>query len=243
MNEGQIIPENGKPKKQKNGKPQKPGKIETIPFLHLKKKEEHGWDYSKKLTGIYLDCLDGAARDGITFVHKNVLMTGAGAGSIGAEVLKGLISGGANVIVTTSRFSREVNEYYQSMYTRYGAKGSRLILVPFNQGSKQDVEALVQYVYDEKKGLGWDLDFILPFAAISEKGREIDLLDSKSELAPRIMLTNVLRRLGAVKTQKQERGFETRSAKVILPYPSNHRTWGNDGMDDEAKSARETLFT
>ena len=247
MNEGQIIPsESGKcngRKPSKGGRSPKSGKVETIPFLHLKRKNDRGWEYSKKLTGTYLDCLEKAARDGITFVHKNVLMTGAGAGSIGAEVLKGLISGGANVVVTTSRFSREVNEYYQSMYTRYGAKGSRLILVPFNQGSKQDVDALVQYVYDEKKGLGWDLDFILPFAAISENGREIDGLDSKSELAHRIMLTNVMRLLGAVKTQKQERGFETRPAQVILPLSPNHGTFGNDGMYAESKIGLETLFT
>ena len=61
-------------------------------------------------------------------------MTGAGAGSIGAEVLQGLISGGARVDVTTSRFSREVTEYYQGMYTKFGSRGSQLIVVPFNQG-------------------------------------------------------------------------------------------------------------
>jgi fatty acid synthase subunit alpha len=61
-------------------------------------------------------------------------MTGAGAGSIGAEVLQGLLSGGARVVVTTSRFSREVTEYYQTMYTKFGARGSQLIVVPFNQG-------------------------------------------------------------------------------------------------------------
>lgn len=61
-------------------------------------------------------------------------MTGAGAGSIGAEVLQGLITGGAKVVVTTSRFSKEVTEYYQSMYARYGGKGSQLVVVPFNQG-------------------------------------------------------------------------------------------------------------
>ena len=61
-------------------------------------------------------------------------MTGAGAGSIGAEVLQGLITGGAKVLVTTSRFSKEVTEYYQSMYARYGGKGSQLVVVPFNQG-------------------------------------------------------------------------------------------------------------
>jgi fatty acid synthase subunit alpha len=37
------------------------------------------------------------------------------------------------------------------------------LTVSFNQGSKQDVEALVDYIYAT---LGMDLDYILPFAAI-----------------------------------------------------------------------------
>lgn len=248
MNESQIMTqENGHAKRPgRNGKSHgspRPGKVETIPFLHLKKKDEHGgWEYSKKLTGIYLDGLLSAARSGLTFQGKNALMTGAGAGSIGAEVLQGLISGGAKVIVTTSRYSREVTEYYQGMYARYGARGSQLVVVPFNQGSKQDVEALVEYIYDTKKGLGWDLDYIVPFAAIPENGREIDNIDSKSELAHRIMLTNLLRLLGCIKSQKQQRGFETRPAQVILPLSPNHGTFGNDGLYSESKLALETLF-
>ncbi|TQB74965.1 3-oxoacyl-[acyl-carrier-protein] synthase [Monascus purpureus] len=248
MNENQIMPqENGHAKRpgrnglKRNGSPYT-GKVETIPFLHLKKKGEHNWEYNKKLTGIYLDVLESAAQAGLTFHGKNVLMTGAGAGSIGAEVLQGLISGGAKVVVTTSRFSREVTEYYQAMYTRYGSRGSQLVVVPFNQGSKQDVEALVKYIYDPKKGLGWDLDSVIPFAAIPENGREIDSIDSKSELAHRIMLTNVLRLLGCIKAQKQERGFETRPAQVILPLSPNHGTFGNDGLYSESKLALETLF-
>ncbi|KAF3360052.1 hypothetical protein VDGD_00632 [Verticillium dahliae] len=245
MSESQIIPkENGKPngvKKVRTNGPGK-GKVETIPFLHLKRKTLHGWDYSKKLTASYLTCLEEAARDGVTYAGKYVLMTGAGAGSIGADVLQGLISGGAKVVVTTSRFSREVTEYYQSMYARYGSKGSQLVVVPFNQGSKQDVEELVQYIYDTKTGLGWDLDFIIPFAAIPENGRQIDNIDSKSELAHRIMLTNLLRLLGCVKIQKAERGFETRPAQVVLPMSPNHGTFGNDGLYSESKLALETLF-
>ena len=252
MNEGQIMPSengngvNGYSKRGRNGRingPMKQGKVETIPFLHLKRKDEHGWEYSKKLTGVYLEGLEQAAKSGLSFQGKNALMTGAGAGSIGAEVLQGLISGGAKVVVTTSRFSREVNEYYQAMYSRYGARGSQLIVVPFNQGSKQDVEALAEYIYDTKKGLGWDLDYVVPFAAISENGREIDGLDSKSELAHRIMLTNLLRLLGCVKTHKQVNGYETRPAQVILPLSPNHGTFGNDGMYAESKIALETLFT
>src|SRR5690606_15320133 len=144
-----ILPkENGAPGKKPGLKGTSPskGKVETIPFLHLKRKSLHGWDYSKKLTNLYLNCIEKAARDGMTFEGKYALMTGAGAGSIGAEVLTGLISGGAKVVVTTSRYSREVTEYYQALYTKYGSRGSQLVVVPFNQGSKQDVEALVDYV-------------------------------------------------------------------------------------------------
>ena len=252
MNESQIMPqENGDVKKPaRNGSitratmngTVKTGKTETIPFLHLKKKEQHGWDYSKKLTGVYLDGLESAAKNGITFQGKMALMTGAGAGSIGAEVLQGLISGGAKVVVTTSRYSREVTDYYQSMYARFGGRGSQLVVVPFNQGSKQDVDALIDYIYDTKKGLGWDLDFIVPFAAIPENGREIDSIDSKSELAHRIMLTNVVRLLGAVKARKLESGFNTRPAQAILPLSPNHGTFGNDGLYSESKLALETLF-
>ncbi|KFL63076.1 fatty acid synthase subunit alpha [Trichophyton rubrum CBS 118892] len=248
MNERQIMPrQNGHTKKgtPANGShspPANSGKIETIPFLHLKRKTTHGWEYSKKLTGIYLDGLESAARSGLTFSGKNILMTGAGAGSIGAAVLQGMISGGAKVVVTTSRFSREVTEYYQTMYTRYGARGSQLVVVPFNQGSKQDVEALIQYIYDPKNGLGWDLDHIVPFAAISENGREIDSIDSKSELAHRLMLTNILRMIGAVKSQKHDRGFATRPAQVVLPMSPNHGTFGNDGLYSESKLGLETLF-
>ncbi|ORY84509.1 hypothetical protein BCR37DRAFT_408198 [Protomyces lactucae-debilis] len=215
---------------------------ETIPFLHLKKKEEHGWEYSSQLTEVYLDGLEHAARDGVTFEHKNVLMTGCGAGSIGAEVMQGLLAGGARVVVTTSRYSRSVTEFYQQTFARYGSKGSTLIVVPFNQGSKQDVDALVDYIYDEKKGLGWDLDFIIPFAAIPENGREIDTIDSRSELAHRIMLTNLVRLLGAVKAQKAAKGIDTRPAQCMLPLSPNHGSFGNDGLYSESKLGLETLF-
>lgn len=249
MNESQILPkESGKAGLVKKAGLKatthtSKGKTESMPFLHLKSYDElSGWSYDKKLSNVYLDCLEEAAKAGISYEGKYVLMTGAGAGSIGAEVLQGLISGGAKVIVTTSRFSREVTEYYQAMYAKYGARGSQLVVVPFNQGSKQDVEALIDYIYDQKKGLGWDLDYIIPFAAIPEQGRQIDGIDSKSELAHRIMLTNLLRLLGCVKVQKAERGFETRPAQVVLPLSPNHGTFGSDGLYSESKLGLETLF-
>lgn len=218
---------------------------QTIPFLHIKKKTKlGGWVYDKQRSSDFLDGLQKGAVNGISYKDKYALVTGAGAGSIGAEVLKGLISGGAKVIVTTSRFSKKVTEYYQSLYSRYGASGSTLIVVPFNQGSKQDVTALTTFIYDDVKkgGLGWDLDYVIPFAAIPEMGIEMDGIDSKSELAHRIMLTNLLRLLGEISQNKRARNIQTRPAQVVLPLSPNHGTFGSDGLYSESKLALETLF-
>ncbi|KAF8206176.1 fatty acid synthase [Mycena galopus ATCC 62051] len=170
-----------------------------------KRKVGANWEYSSNLTGI--------ATSGTTFKDKNALLTGVGKGSIGVEIVKGLLSGGAHVVITTSRYSRSTVEYYQSIFQTFGSGGSALTVVPFNQGSKQDVEALVDYIY---ANLGLDLDYIIPFAGVPENGREIDGLDDKSELAHRIMLVNLLRILGAVKTKKASRHFVTRPTQISL---------------------------
>ena len=80
----------------------------------------------------------------------------------------------------------------------------RLPLYP--PSSTKDAEALVDYICAT---LGLELDCILPFAAISGDGREIDGLDDKSELPHRIMLTNLICVLGAVKSNKASRNSIT----------------------------------
>ncbi|KAK7696057.1 hypothetical protein QCA50_000698 [Cerrena zonata] len=130
-------------------------------------------------------------------------------------------------------------EYYQGIFQRFGSKGSALTVVPFNQGSKQDVEAVVDYIYSI---LGLDLDYIIPFAGVPEIGCEIDSLGNKLELAHRIMLVNLLRLLGAVKVKKASRHFITRPTQVILPLSPNHGLFGNDGLYSESKISLETLF-
>ena len=126
------------------------------------------------MTGIYPDILHEITTSGTTSKDKNALLTGVGKGSIGVEILKGLLSGGAHVIITTSRYNRTTVAYYQFIYQTVGSQGSALTIVPFNQGSKQDVEALVDYIYTT---LGMDLDYILLFATITENSHEIDGLD------------------------------------------------------------------
>jgi fatty acid synthase subunit alpha len=217
------------------------GESPVIAPITIATRGHSSWHISQPLTTLYRDAVQSSWSEGVTFVNKYVLMTGVGMGSINAEVLKGLLSGGAKVVVTTSSYSSSTTRFYQNLYVEYGAKGSELIVAPFNQGSQQDIDGLVEHIFSDA-GLGWDLDHVIPFAAISESGREIDSIDSRSELAHRIMLTNTLRLLGAIKKQKQARGYRTRPTQVILPLSPNHGTFGNDGLYGESKLALETLF-
>lgn len=121
---------------------------ETVPFLHLKKKSSSGaWKYDRHSSALFLDGLEKAAVNGVTYKDKYVLLTGAGNGSIGGEILRGLLQGGAKVIATTIGINKANMEYFQSVYAKFGAKGSTLVVVPFNQGSKQDVEASFNQLY------------------------------------------------------------------------------------------------
>jgi fatty acid synthase subunit alpha len=81
----------------------------------------------------YFKGMNTLATDGLTFSGKVCLVTGAGKDSIGLELVKGLIGGGARVIVTTSRFGRAAADMYRDVYQRLGGKHSELILYPFNQ--------------------------------------------------------------------------------------------------------------
>ncbi|KAF4333513.1 fatty acid synthase subunit alpha reductase [Fusarium beomiforme] len=192
-------------------------------------------DFSKTLAQDLKQC----RQSGLSFSGKNVLVTGAGKNSIGNHILHHLLSGGARVTVTTSSFSEETTTMFQSIYARHGSKGSVLRLVPFNQGSHGDVQNLIKYMYTDTT---WDLDFIVPFAAISENGRGIEDIDSKSEIAHRAMLTNLVRLLGAVASQKRQRDILTRPATVVLPLSPNHGLMGNDGLYSESKISLEALL-
>ena len=76
--------------------------MDKVPLLHLKRCVSMTWEYSSNLTSVYLDILTEIMTSGMIFKDKNALLTGFGKGSIGIEVLKGLLSGGAHVVVTTS---------------------------------------------------------------------------------------------------------------------------------------------
>ncbi|KAI9178750.1 fatty acid synthase alpha subunit Lsd1 [Blastocladiella emersonii ATCC 22665] len=207
--------------------------------LHIKSRKACDWSADDDKTATLFRIMHEVAEEGLSLAGKTMLITGCGRDSIGASVLKGALSAGAKVVVTTSSFSQAATQHYRTIFEQHGSRGSALVIVPFNAGSHTDTQKLVQYIYGE---LGWDLDFIVPFAAISENGREITDIDSKSELAHRLMLTNVLRMLGLVVAEKRARETTTRPAHVLLPLSPNHGTFGGDGLYGESKIALETLL-
>ncbi|MCO5566160.1 hypothetical protein L7F22_019836 [Adiantum nelumboides] len=206
---------------------------------HLQIKRRVGTDFvvSQKLTKVYLTILEDIAKNGVTFKGQNVLITGAGRGSIALEVARGLLAGGARVIITTSSYSRKQVSFYQSLYQSVGAKSSQLTIVPWNAASKRDTEALVNYIYED---LALDLDSIVPFAAIPDAG-SFDTISDKSEVAHRAMLTNLVRLLGYIKSAKESRGFRTRPTVCINPLSPNRGQMGGGGLYSESKVALETL--
>lgn len=96
--------------------------------------------------------------------------------------------------------------------------------------------SFVNYIYSDS-GIKWDLNYVLlPFAAISENGNEIDGIDPKSESAHHLMLTNVLRLLGSIKKAKAvQRIQHSRPSQVISPLSLNHSMFGSDGLANKHK--------
>ncbi|KAJ2815533.1 fatty acid synthase alpha subunit Lsd1, partial [Coemansia sp. 'formosensis'] len=216
------------------------------PFIHLKKQSVGGaWSYCADLSTTYYEGLGEICGSGLSFAGKTVLVTGCGRGSIGADIVLGLLSGGAKVIATTSSYSRKTTLFFEDMYRMHGARGSELIVVPYNQGSTGDIKQLVDYIYRDSgaaKGLGWDLDYVIPFATVSDIGSLATNLGSHSEFVQRVLLTNVMRLMGTIKDSKERLGYNTRSSLVVLPLSPNHGTFGGDGLYGECKIGLETVF-
>ncbi|CAI5741155.1 unnamed protein product [Peronospora destructor] len=214
----------------------------VLPHVHIRKPSDVDPTirlYDVESTCMLLSCMREMASTGISFVGKAALLTGCGKNSIGAEIVKALLEGGATVFVTTSSFGMKTTNLFREIYEQHGSRGSRLIILPFNQASKMDVQNLVAHIYNVHK---LDLDFVIPFAALSEVGRTITDIDSRSELAHRIMLTNTMRLLGKVVTAKKARDITTRPALVILPMSPNHGNFGGDGLYAESKLGVESLM-
>ena len=211
------------------------------PHASLQTQHKGHWDTNVDMTAKLFDVIGKALSDGMSFSRKTVLVTGAGQGSIGIEIVRNLLMGGATVIVTTSRSIVEAQRIFRDVYAEDGARGSELLVLPFNQASATDCRQLVDYIHDSS-GLNRNLDIVIPFAAMSEPGIEIDGIESKSELAHRMMLVNVLRLLGCIIKKKRRNSIHCHLTQVLLPLSPNHGTFGGDGLYSESKLGLESLL-
>ncbi|XP_049851436.1 uncharacterized protein LOC126326034 [Schistocerca gregaria] len=213
-----------------------------LPYLFIR--TPHSYEpnrrvYSPAMTRAYYSVLRSMAGGGLSLANKVALVVGCGRGSIGMELVKALLRAGARVYATTSVFRVSSVSSYHSLYDQNGGKHSELVILPFNQASVRDIGALVSYLYDREKV---DLDYVIPFAALSEAGRDIGSIDGKSELAHRIMMTNVLRLIGAIKDKKRQLSSFKSPAHVLLPLSPNHGEFGCDGLYAESKLGLEALL-
>ncbi|KAJ2524911.1 fatty acid synthase alpha subunit Lsd1 [Coemansia sp. RSA 2049] len=236
------------------------------PLIHMRTRQEgsHTWEYSQSQSDLFYACLrqfqenpdkTSAKGGGVSFAGRTALITGSSSGSIGAQVVRRLLSGGARVIATTSSFSRQTLQFYEALYKQHGACGAELVVVPFNQASVQDIRRLVEFACSGERGSSsnsqkrgysnQNLDYVLPFAAMADYDADVSGLGARADLSVRMMLTNVLRLLGEVRKHNQRRQEEigtTPTTLAILPLSPNHGVFGGDGMYGETKAALQTVF-
>lgn len=211
------------------------------PYASLKTQHNGRWEMNVEMTAKLFNMMGKALSDGMSFSGKTVLVTGAGQGSIGIELIRKLLMGGATVVVTTSRSILKAQRTFRDVYAADGARGSELLVLPFNQASATDCRQLVDYIYDTS-GLGRNVDIVIPFAAMPEHGIEIDGIECRSELAHRMMLVNVLRLIGCIIKRKRQDSIHCCLTQVLLPLSPNHGTFGGDGLYSESKLGLESLL-
>lgn len=172
-------------------------------------------------------------------VEGATLIIGAGQRSIGFMLARLLLQAGHRVALCTGRLTPENRKVISQMYKKHAKPGAELVLLPFNQGSVQDINNLVNYIND---ALDWEIDHLVPFAAVSTNGKNLEDVDSVSELALRIMLTNTLRLMGSIVASKRRRNILNHSTQILVPLSPNHGQYGNDGLYAESKLALEALL-
>lgn len=197
------------------------------------------------------EALLALARGDQSFAGRTALVTGASDRSIAIELVKLLLTGGARVVVTTSQHTPERIRFYRRLFQRYGARGSELAVVPFNQGSRQDIQRLVTWlVSTEKTTVGgtqrtvkepWLVDLLVPFGAVGEEATLADISD-RSMATLRVLLYGVEALVGECAQAFSRLHVRETRTHVILPLSPNHGQFGNDGLYGETKAALEAML-
>jgi enoyl reductase-like protein/3-oxoacyl-ACP reductase-like protein len=199
----------------------------------------------------YATALRALARAEVSFAGRTALVTGASDRSIAIELVKLLLTGGARVVVTTSQLTPERVRFYRRLFQRYGARGAELAVVPFNQGSRQDIQRLVHWlVSTEKTTVGgtqrtvkepWLIDLLVPFGAVGEEATLAEISE-RSMATLRVLLYGVEALVSECARAFSRLHVRETRTHVLLPLSPNHGQFGNDGLYGEAKAALEAML-
>ncbi|NBH70432.1 hypothetical protein, partial [Bifidobacterium pseudolongum] len=177
------------------------------------------------------------------------VVTGVAPNSIAAQVVNGLLAGGATVIATSHSFRPSVKAWARETYRTHARAGAQLWLVPANLSSYRDVDALVDWVgHVQKKTSGatttvlkpaYEPSLFFPFAAPPVHG---SLADSGAlfESQARLMLWGVERAIAGFAAIGADTDVQHR-LHVVLPGSPNRGVFGGDGAYGEVKSAFDAI--
>lgn len=187
--------------------------------------------------------------DSSQFAGDVAVVTGVAPNSIAAQVVNGLLDGGATVIATSHSFKPSIKEWAKQTYRAHAVAGSQLWLVPANLASYRDVDALVHWVGNvQKKTSGatttvlkpaYEPTLFFPFAAPPVHGTVSDsgeLFESQA----RLMLWGVERAIAGFAALGADIDVQHK-LHVVLPGSPNRGIFGGDGAYGEVKSAFDAL--
>lgn len=177
------------------------------------------------------------------------VVTGVAPNSIAAQVVVGLLAGGATVIATSHSFKPSVKAWAKQAYREHATGEAKLWLVPANLSSYRDVDALVSWVGNvQKKTSGatttilkeaYEPSLFFPFAAPPVRGTLADsgeLFESQA----RLMLWGVERAIAGFSAIGADINVQHK-LHVILPGSPNRGIFGGDGAYGEVKSAFDAI--
>ncbi|PJM74581.1 type I polyketide synthase [Bifidobacterium simiarum] len=183
------------------------------------------------------------------FAGDVAVVTGVAPNSIAAQVVNGLLAGGATVIATSHSFRQSVKAWAKQTYREHATGDAKLWLVPANLSSYRDVDALVDWVgHVQKKVNGatttilkpaYEPSLFFPFAAPPVHGTLADsgeLFESQA----RLMLWGVERAIAGLSKIGADTDVQHR-LHVILPGSPNRGIFGGDGAYGEVKSAFDAI--
>ena len=208
-------------------------------------KVELAADYERIATEALEPVADAARR----FAGDVAVVTGVAPNSIAAQVVNGLLAGGATVIATSHSFRPSVKAWAKRTYRAHAAGDAKLWLVPANLSSYRDVDALVDWVGNvQKKTTGatttilkpaYEPSLFFPFAAPPVHGTLADsgeLFESQA----RLMLWSVERAIAGFSAIGADTDVQ-HALHVVLPGSPNRGIFGGDGAYGEVKSAFDAI--